>query len=208
MVVARICARAYLFGRLSLWFAYLFGPLILWDICVGELPVVVRVDVARGTRGIVVWVNVVRVLLSFFWISSRLRESCLYAGHAHGVWFPFFPFSLTQPLVFYPIPSLANRTFFSCKSDPRSPSRVSRVSVDYLTDSETQPRHFIVDDGGFAPVISEPVIFAPGIYISCTRYLPTLHPSTLGPPAPTSTVTLCTMTAKDWTKRQQEAPQF
>jgi hypothetical protein len=95
-------------------------------------------------------------------------------------------------LVFYPIPSLANRTFFSCKSDLRSPSRVSRVSVDYLTDSETQPRPFIVDDGGFAPVISEPVIFAPGIYISCTRYLPTLHPSTLGPPAPTSTVTIVT----------------
>jgi hypothetical protein len=41
----------------------------------------------------------------------------------------------------------------------------SRVSVDYLTDSETQPRPFIVDDGGFAPVISEPVISAPGIFI-------------------------------------------
>jgi hypothetical protein len=78
---------------------------------------------------------------------------------------------------------------FLLQSDLRSPSRISRVSVDYLTDSETQPRPFIVDDGGFAPVISGPVIFAPGIYISCTRYLPPLHPSTLGPPAPTSTVT-------------------
>jgi hypothetical protein len=36
--------------------------LISLVICVGELPVVVRVDVARGTRGIVVWVNVARVL--------------------------------------------------------------------------------------------------------------------------------------------------
>jgi hypothetical protein len=55
MVAARICARAYLFGRLS-----------LLVICVGELPVAVRVDVARGTRGIVVWVNVARVFCPFF----------------------------------------------------------------------------------------------------------------------------------------------
>jgi hypothetical protein len=95
MVVARICARAcfllaYLFGRLSLLVAYLFG--YLRGGVASVLPVVVRVDVARGTRGNVVRVNVVRVLLSFFWISSRLRESCLYAGLAHNVWFPFFPF--------------------------------------------------------------------------------------------------------------------
>jgi hypothetical protein len=84
-------------ARLSLW------SLISLAICVGELPVVVRVDVARGMRGIVVWVNVVRVLLSFFWISSRLRESCLYAGLAHGVWFPFFPF-LSHATPFSPPP--------------------------------------------------------------------------------------------------------
>jgi hypothetical protein len=30
---------------------HLFGSLISLAICVGELPVVVRVDVARGTRG-------------------------------------------------------------------------------------------------------------------------------------------------------------
>jgi hypothetical protein len=71
---------------------------------------------------------------------------------------------------------------YSLAIRPPSPSR---ASVDYLTDYETQPPSFIVDDVGFAPVI-----FAPGIYISCTRYLSTLRPSTLGPPAPTSTVTL------------------
>jgi hypothetical protein len=92
MVVAR-SARALilLLARLSL-----FGSLISLGYLLGlvavDLPVAVRFDVARGTRGIVVWVNVVRVLLSFFWISSRLRESCLYAGLAHSVWFPFFPF--------------------------------------------------------------------------------------------------------------------
>jgi hypothetical protein len=69
--------------RLSLWFAYLFG--YLRGLVASMLPVVVRFDVARGTRGIVVWVNVARALLSFFWISSRLRESCLYAGLAHVV---------------------------------------------------------------------------------------------------------------------------
>jgi hypothetical protein len=41
MVVAR-SARALM---------HLFGSLISLAICVGELPVVVRVDVARGTRG-------------------------------------------------------------------------------------------------------------------------------------------------------------
>jgi hypothetical protein len=72
MAVAR-SARAliyfllvYLFGRLSLWSAYLFGPLIslvrlsLWSayslgylrgLVAVDLPVVVRFDVARGTRG-------------------------------------------------------------------------------------------------------------------------------------------------------------
>jgi hypothetical protein len=75
----------------------------------------------------------------------------------------------SMPLVFCPILSLANRTFFSCKSELRFPSP---VSVDYLTDSETQPRPFIVDDGSFAPVIFAPIIFAPGIYSSCTQHLP------------------------------------
>jgi hypothetical protein len=84
MVVARICARALIsLVRLSLWFAYLFG--YLRGLVASMLPVVVRFDVARGTRGIVVWVNVARALLSFLWISSRLRESCLYAGLAHVV---------------------------------------------------------------------------------------------------------------------------
>jgi hypothetical protein len=60
MVAARVCARAYFFGslislvRLSLWSDYLSGSIIislvrlsLWLV----LPVVVRFDVARGTRG-------------------------------------------------------------------------------------------------------------------------------------------------------------
>jgi hypothetical protein len=69
MVVARICARAcfllaYLFGRLSLLVAYLFG--YLRGGVASVLPAVVRVDVARGTRGIVVWVNVARVFCPFF----------------------------------------------------------------------------------------------------------------------------------------------
>jgi hypothetical protein len=61
MVAARVCARAYLFGsiiiswvRLSLWLALVV------------LPVVVRFDVARGTRGIVVRVNTARALCPFF----------------------------------------------------------------------------------------------------------------------------------------------
>jgi hypothetical protein len=80
---ARMCARlfpwfAYLFAslislvRLSLWFYYyLFGSIIslvrlsLW-LALVVLPVVVRFDVARGTRGIVVRVNVARVLCPFF----------------------------------------------------------------------------------------------------------------------------------------------
>jgi hypothetical protein len=78
MVAARICARAYFFGslislvRLSLWFDYLFGSIIislvrlsLW-LALVALPVVVRFDVARGTRGIVVRVNVARALCPFF----------------------------------------------------------------------------------------------------------------------------------------------
>jgi hypothetical protein len=40
-----------------------------------------------------------------FLVSSRLRDSCLYAGLAHGVWFLFFPFSLTQPLFSPPPPT-------------------------------------------------------------------------------------------------------
>jgi hypothetical protein len=65
MVVAR-SARAYFLGslislvRLSLWLALVVRP------------VVVRFDVARGTRGIVVRVNVARVLLVLSLISSRL----------------------------------------------------------------------------------------------------------------------------------------
>jgi hypothetical protein len=58
---------AYLFGSitslvllLSLWFDYLFGLALV------VLPVVVRFDVARGTRGIVVRVNVARALCPFF----------------------------------------------------------------------------------------------------------------------------------------------
>jgi hypothetical protein len=110
MVAARVCARAYFF-----WFAYLFGSTIslvlllslwfdyLFGLALVVLPVVVRFDVARGTRGIVVRVNVARVLSVFSLISSRLRESCLYAGFAHGVWFPFSLF-LTQPL-FSPRPT-------------------------------------------------------------------------------------------------------
>jgi hypothetical protein len=75
MVAARLCARAYFFGslislvRLSLWSDYLSGSIIislvrlsLWLV----LPVVVRFDVARGTRGIVVRVNVARALCPFF----------------------------------------------------------------------------------------------------------------------------------------------
>jgi hypothetical protein len=46
--------------RLSLWSAYSLG--YLRGLVAVDLPVVVRFDVARGTRGIVVWVNVVRVL--------------------------------------------------------------------------------------------------------------------------------------------------
>jgi hypothetical protein len=67
MVAARVCARAYFLGSLislvlllSLWFDYLFGLALV------VLPVVVRFDVARGTRGIVVRVNVARVLCPFF----------------------------------------------------------------------------------------------------------------------------------------------
>jgi hypothetical protein len=67
------CARAYLLlACLSLWFAYLSGSIIislvrlsLW-LALVVLPVVVRFDVARGTRGIVVRVNVARVLCPFF----------------------------------------------------------------------------------------------------------------------------------------------
>jgi hypothetical protein len=64
-------------ARLFPWFAYLFGSLIslvrlsLW-LALVALPVVVRFDVARGTRGIVVRVNVARVLLVLSLISSRL----------------------------------------------------------------------------------------------------------------------------------------
>jgi hypothetical protein len=61
------CAHAYLLlwslislVRLSLWSAYSLG--YLRGLVAVDLPVVVRFDVARGTRGIVVWVNVVRVL--------------------------------------------------------------------------------------------------------------------------------------------------
>jgi hypothetical protein len=104
MVVARICACAC--ARLSLWFAYLFG--YLRGLAVAVLPVIVRFDVARGTRGIVVRVNVARVLL-------LLRESCLYAGLAHGVWFPFFPFSLTQPLFSPPPPHTATVSLCAIK---------------------------------------------------------------------------------------------
>jgi hypothetical protein len=46
------------------------------------------------------------------------------------------------------------------------------------------------------------VIFAPSIYISCTRHLPTLCPSTLGPPAPTSTVTPLTCIRKTKSRAQ------
>jgi hypothetical protein len=66
MVAARICARACFFWslislvRLSLWSAYSLG--YLRGLVAVDLPGVVRFDVARGTRGIVVWVNVVRVL--------------------------------------------------------------------------------------------------------------------------------------------------
>jgi hypothetical protein len=66
MVAARICARACFFWslislvRLSLWSAYSLGD--LRGLVAVDLPGVVRFDVARGTRGIVVWVNVVRVL--------------------------------------------------------------------------------------------------------------------------------------------------
>jgi hypothetical protein len=70
--------------RLSLWFAYLFGSTIslflllslwfdyLFGLALVVLPVVVRFDVARGTRGIVVRVNVARVLSVLSLISSRL----------------------------------------------------------------------------------------------------------------------------------------
>jgi hypothetical protein len=119
MVAARVCARAYFF-----WFAYLFGSLIslvrlslwvyyyLFGLALVVLPVVVRFDVARGTRGIVVRVNVARVLSVLSLISSRLRESCLYAGFAHGVWFPFSLF-LTQPLFHPPPPHLIRRAQLS-----------------------------------------------------------------------------------------------
>jgi hypothetical protein len=67
------CARAYLLlARLFLWFAYLSGSIIislvrlsLW-LALVVLPVVVRFEVARGTWGIVVRVNVARVLCPFF----------------------------------------------------------------------------------------------------------------------------------------------
>jgi hypothetical protein len=59
MVVARICARAC-FSLVAYLFGYLRG------VVASVLPAVVRVDVARGMRGNVVRVNVVRVLcLSF-----------------------------------------------------------------------------------------------------------------------------------------------
>jgi hypothetical protein len=75
----RAYARALIsLVRLSLWFDYLSGSIIislvrlsLW-LALVVLPVVVRFDVARGTRGIVVRVNVARVLLVLSLISSRL----------------------------------------------------------------------------------------------------------------------------------------
>jgi hypothetical protein len=96
---AHMHARAYLFGslislvRLSLWVS-------TWGSCfyASGCCSVRRCAGYAGYAGYnVVRVIVVRVLSVFLWISSRLREKLLYAGLAHGVWFPFFPFSLTQP---------------------------------------------------------------------------------------------------------------
>jgi hypothetical protein len=73
-------------------------------ICVGELPVVVRVDVARGTRGIVVWVNVVRVLS----VVPVLVVGCVRVAYMWDVpiVFGFLSFLsfFTQPL-FHPPPT-------------------------------------------------------------------------------------------------------
>jgi hypothetical protein len=52
-------------------------------------------------------------------ISSRLRESCLYTGLAHSVWFPFSPF-LTQPLFHAPPPPHPTRAIKSTKTPPIS----------------------------------------------------------------------------------------
>jgi hypothetical protein len=124
MVVARICARAC--GRLSLWFDYLFG--YLRGLAVVVLPVVVRFDVARGTRGIVVQVNVARALLSLFWISSRLRESCL---HMRGLptvfgFLSFFPHATPFP-PHPPPPPFSTRAIKSTKTPPISLEFVLRA---------------------------------------------------------------------------------
>jgi hypothetical protein len=110
MVDYGCCARMR--ARLSLWFAYLFGSIIIplvrlsrW-LALVVLPVVVRLDVARGTRGIVVRLNVARVLVLSL-ISSRLRESCYMRGLPTVFGFLSFLSLLTQPFVFYPTLSLA-----------------------------------------------------------------------------------------------------
>jgi hypothetical protein len=96
MVDYGCCAhmRARLCSLISLA-AYLFG--YLRGLAVAVLPAVVRVDVVRGTHGIVVWVNVVRVLCC-----------CVRVAYMRGMptvfGFLSFLFFLTQPLFLPPPP--------------------------------------------------------------------------------------------------------
>jgi hypothetical protein len=60
-------------------------------------------------------------VLSLISSSSRLRESCLYAGLAHGVWFPFF---LSSRNPFFTAPSPPHRHRFPpqfCSAQLSSP---------------------------------------------------------------------------------------